>query len=201
MLTEAARGCFPPADGDLEVVPSSGGWEVVTAFTGHCVVQTALSRAEILGAGGDGLGGAMAPRFLLWLAGAEGWVGSQDLLLAGWGAGAVPPLGSVDREQHSRVRRARQLRHDVRVYVNDYGLACLGRGVAGRWELSVELEPASRGRGHGRVLIDQVRRSVPSGEPVFAEVAPGNAASLRAFLACGFVPIGAEVLIKPGRRA
>jgi RimJ/RimL family protein N-acetyltransferase len=29
---------------------------------------------------------------------------------------------------------------------------------------------------------------------VFAQVAPGNAASLRAFLAAGFRPIGSEVL-------
>jgi len=32
---------------------------------------------------------------------------------------------------------------------------------------------------------------------VFAQVAPGNAASLRAFLAAGFVLIGSEVLIEP----
>ena len=31
-------------------------------------------------------------------------------------------------------------------------------------------------------------------------LAPGNAASLRAFLACGFVPIGAEVLVEPDER-
>jgi len=37
-----------------------------------------------------------------------------------------------------------------------------------------------------------------SGEPLFAQVAPGNAASLRAFLAAGFVPIGAEVLFPRG---
>ena len=32
------------------------------------------------------------------------------------------------------------------------------------------------------------------GDVVFAQVAPGNAASLRAFLAAGFSPIGSEVL-------
>jgi RimJ/RimL family protein N-acetyltransferase len=35
---------------------------------------------------------------------------------------------------------------------------------------------------------------------VFAQVATGNAASLRAFLACGFVPIGSEVLIEQHER-
>ena len=40
--------------------------------------------------------------------------------------------------------------------------------------------------------------AVPPGETVWAQVSPGNAQSLRAFLACGFVPIGSEVLIRPG---
>jgi RimJ/RimL family protein N-acetyltransferase len=35
---------------------------------------------------------------------------------------------------------------------------------------------------------------IPKGDVVFAQVAPGNAASLRAFLAAGFRPIGSEVL-------
>jgi RimJ/RimL family protein N-acetyltransferase len=42
---------------------------------------------------------------------------------------------------------------------------------------------------------------MPADELVFAQVAPGNAASVRTFLACGFVPIGSEVLFRPdGRR-
>jgi hypothetical protein len=35
---------------------------------------------------------------------------------------------------------------------------------------------------------------VPPAEPVFAQVAPGNAGSLRAVLAAGYRPIGGEVL-------
>ena len=38
---------------------------------------------------------------------------------------------------------------------------------------------------------------LPAGEHCWAQVAPGNAASLRAFLACGFVPVCSEVLIEP----
>jgi RimJ/RimL family protein N-acetyltransferase len=37
-------------------------------------------------------------------------------------------------------------------------------------------------------------------EPVFAAVSPGNARSLRALLACGFTPIGSEVLLRPANR-
>jgi hypothetical protein len=38
------------------------------------------------------------------------------------------------------------------------------------------------------------RAVVPEGEPVWAQVAPGNAASMRSTAAAGFVPVGAEVL-------
>ena len=39
------------------------------------------------------------------------------------------------------------------------------------------------------------RHLVPPGTPVWAQVAPANAASVRAFLAAGFRPVGAEVLL------
>jgi RimJ/RimL family protein N-acetyltransferase len=51
--------------------------------------------------------------------------------------------------------------------------------------------------GAGSRLIDEARQLVPTNEMLWAQVAPGNAASLRAFLRCGFRPIGAEVLIEP----
>ena len=38
------------------------------------------------------------------------------------------------------------------------------------------------------------RRLVPPGEAIFAQTSPGNAASLRALLAAGFVPLGSEVI-------
>jgi hypothetical protein len=50
-----------------------------------------------------------------------------------------------------------------------------------------------------RCLLSDALGLVPRGEPVFAAVAPGNARSLRAFLATGFVPLGSEVLIMPLR--
>ena len=85
----------------------------------------------------------------------------------------------------------------MRVFGDDRGLLTLGRGLAGRLELSVELHDATdRNGGAGRALIRRRPcRRRPPGELVWAQVSPGNAASLRAFLACGFVPIGSEVLI------
>jgi hypothetical protein len=60
--------------------------------------------------------------------------------------------------------------------------------------MAYEVEPAHRGNGLGRRLARASRRLVPDGEPVFAQVSPGNAASLRSCLAAGFTPIGSEVL-------
>ena len=95
------------------------------------------------------------------------------------------------------MQRARRLRREVAVYADleGRGLVTLGRGLAGRWELSVEVAPAHRGAGLGRRLIAAGWRLAPAGAPLFAQVAPGNAASLRAFLAAGFRPAGAEALL------
>ncbi len=50
------------------------------------------------------------------------------------------------------------------------------------------------GTGQGRSLV----RDALAGEtgPVFAAVSPGNARSLRTFLALGFAPVGSEVLLQ-----
>jgi hypothetical protein len=36
---------------------------------------------------------------------------------------------------------------------------------------------------------------VPEERPLWAQIAPGNAASVRAFLAAGYEPVGAEALL------
>jgi hypothetical protein len=73
----------------------------------------------------------------------------------------------------------------------------VGRGLCGRREVGYEVEPDRRNDGLGRRLVAAARGLVPAGEPLFAQVAPGNAASMRSTLAAGFVPIGAEVLFAP----
>jgi len=76
----------------------------------------------------------------------------------------------------------------------------LGRGLAGRWEVAVEVAPEHRGQGLGRALARAAPALVPSGEPLFAQVSPGNVASVRAFLAAGYRPICSEVLfLKEGK--
>jgi GNAT superfamily N-acetyltransferase len=113
---------------------------------------------------------------------------------------AVSPLPErFDAADHPRVRYATSLRQAVRVYGDERGLITLSAGLAGRRELSVEVAPHGQGRGWGRSLLTDALGLVPPGEPVFAAVSPGNARSLRAFLAVGFVPIGSEVIIRPCR--
>ncbi|MYS16437.1 GNAT family N-acetyltransferase, partial [Streptomyces sp. SID4982] len=69
----------------------------------------------------------------------------------------------------------------------------LGRGLGGRVEVAVEVGEEARHRGLGRALATAARHL--AGEPVWAQVAPGNARSVRAFLAAGYRPVGAEVLL------
>ncbi|MEU5632941.1 hypothetical protein ACH47C_04575 [Streptomyces rishiriensis] len=201
-LLDAAAGRFPPADGAVTVLPAlPGGLECSVAFTGHAVVATALPASQVHAHGPDGFGGSLSPDFLRSLAGPTGWIGVVDATLVGRGTGGparLPPLAGAD--DHPRVRFARELRSDVRVFGDARGLVTLAAGLAGRPEISVELHhPEDGGRGRGRSLLGDALTLVPGGEPVFAAVAPGNARSLRAFLAAGFTPIGSEVLVRPGR--
>ncbi|MGF1648327.1 MAG: hypothetical protein ACFCVF_15595 [Kineosporiaceae bacterium] len=89
---------------------------------------------------------------------------------------------------------ARSLRRDVRVHGDDRGLVTVSEGLAGRCEISVEAAPGAS-TGAGRSLVADARGLVPADRAVFAAVSPGNARSLRAFLATGFVPIASEVII------
>jgi L-amino acid N-acyltransferase YncA len=84
------------------------------------------------------------------------------------------------------------------VHGDGTGLVTIGRGLVDRLEVSVEVI-GSQARGAGRHLIRESLGLIPRDDVVFAQVAPGNAASLRAFLSCGFTPIGAETLVVPGR--
>ncbi len=197
VLWHATQGRFPPVDGIVEVLPPTidGGCAVV-AFTGHAYVVTDRRSDDALFTHVDGFGGATDPRFLVALAGRTRTIGSLDIV-------AVRPADSTttalperfDHDDHPRVVRARQHRRDVRVFGDDRGIVVIGRGLVGRTEISVELTGAEPGRQVGRALISAALANVPSGEMVYAQIAPGNAASVRMFLASGFVPIASEILL------
>jgi len=198
LLTNAAEGRFPAVDGGVTVLPPlAGGWECSVAFTGHAVIATARPADEVLSHGPDGFGASMAPDFLRWLAGPEGFIGVIDAMLYIRGTGTSTLPLRTDADDHPRVKYARQYRSDVKVYGDERGLITIGAGLAGRRELSVEAD--THNRGHGTSLIREAIGLVPEGELLFAAVSPGNARSLRAFLSLGFTPIGSEALIRPAR--
>jgi GNAT superfamily N-acetyltransferase len=111
---------------------------------------------------------------------------------------AAPPVSPVSprpvESGHPRVARALRYRTDVRAFGVDGGLLVVGRGLAGRWEVSLEVEPAHRRRAIGRRLVAAAPALVPPGEALWAQVSPANVASLRMFLAAGYRPVAAEVL-------
>ena len=206
ILEDAARGRFPPQDGEVRVVPPAPGRsDAVVAFTRHHLIAADVDAEEVRCHLPDGeLAAPLSPAFLAWLGGRIGSApGSVDVVLAASGRAVGPddpPLRVAGATSHDRVARAERYRDDVAVYADADGVAviALGSGLAGRRELALEIDEAARGRGVGRRLILAARALVPTEEFVFAQVAPGNAASLRAFLAAGFAPVCGEVLFLRG---
>jgi GNAT superfamily N-acetyltransferase len=203
LLLDASDGRFPPSDGSCRVLPPETGSSVewVVSFTGHAVLVTAHPDASARAATLDGFGASLAPDVLLWLAGDGGTVGCQDAVLVARGRGTGTPLRPRDDvANHPRVRDARALRADVRVLGDERGFVTVGYGLGGLLELGIEVAPDRVGSGVGRALLGDALASLPTGATVLAQVTPGNARSLRSFLAAGFVPICSAVSIRPGRR-
>ncbi|GAB2621237.1 GNAT family N-acetyltransferase [Streptomyces capparidis] len=203
ILAAAERGSFPPPDGSVTVVPPpSPRGEGVVAFTAHSVVFTAEDprwvRETLAAVRSDPLAATLNPSFLVALAARTGRrMDTIDALVC---APALPgpperPLTPVDDPGHPRVVRARRYRDDVRVWAAPEGVVVLGRGLAGRWEVALELDEGARCRGAGRALARAARHLVPDGAAVWAQVPPGNARSARAFQAAGYRPMGAEALL------
>lgn len=205
MITGVAEGRFPPPDGGWQRVPPwRDGLEGVVSFTAHSVLAVApdIPDSRLAELGADGLGGADHPRLITALAGPGGWIDCLDMLLAGRGTGhaGTPPrlVGRPDLADHPRARFAGRIRDQPRVlgYPDEArsALATLSRGLAGLTELSFELEPARRGQRAGPDLVSAALTAVPAGQLTVAAAAPGNAASVRALLAAGFVPLGSVQL-------
>jgi GNAT superfamily N-acetyltransferase len=203
LLFEAAHDRFPPADGRVEVLPSPPGRsDAVVAFTAHSVVAAGVEPGEVLQRlPADDLGAPTSAPFLAWLGqrlGAE--PGMVDLVMVAFGGGGEPSRLQLvevpDWLDHPRVTRANLYRSDVVAYADPErrGVVTIGRGLCGRLELALEIDPAHRGRGLGRDLTRAALSLVPVGEPLFAQVTPGNVMSIRAFLAAGYRPICSEVL-------
>jgi hypothetical protein len=202
LFADLGHGGYPPADGVTEAMPSAAGAvAAVLAFTGHCVVAADVDSDWVATMCPPWrLSAAYAPEFLAALAKrTAGRPQALDVLL-GAPAQDGPPELALSRthalDAHPRVARSYRVRTDVSVYQTEdgAGLLSLGRGLAGRWEAGFEVAEGARNRGLGRGLAAAARHLVPSGEQLFLQVAPGNAASLRATLAAGFIPFGSELL-------
>jgi hypothetical protein len=200
LLGGAARGVYPAPDGRVEVVPSPRGpADAVVAFTAHTVVAADVDPAAVAAQlPPQSLSAPLQPAFLTWLGEQlRSEAGNVDVLLVGGRARTTEiELIEVGDADHPRLRRAFRYRSELRVYepMGGGALVMVGRGLAGRYEVAIEVEPGRRGNGLGRSLALAARALVPAEHALFAQVAPGNAASLRAFLGAGYLPIGAEVL-------
>ena len=174
------------------------------AFTGHSVVVADVDQPWVRDRVPEGdLSAPLCPPFLSALtAHLHRRVNNVDMITVAGALSGAPPVGLVecaDRD-HPRVRRALRYRDGVRVWVADGGLVLLGYGLAGRCEVAVEVEPSARGRGLGRRLARAARHLCADRSGfVWAQIAPGNAASVRAFLAAGYRPVGAEALLVADR--
>jgi hypothetical protein len=199
VYVEAAHGRFPPVDGGVTFLPvDAPGIEAIVAFTGHTFVLSDLGPADFADIALDGFGLAQNPEAQLRIA-RGGRIGVLDATMV-WMPPPTDPneadavTETSDFDDHPRVRHARAIRTDVRVFAGAHGLITLSRGLAGRQEMGVAaFEP---GQGAGRRLIRAAQAVSDPTSPLFAAVAPGNARSFRAFQAEGFSVVGSEIVIE-----
>jgi GNAT superfamily N-acetyltransferase len=217
ILQSAAAGRYPSPDGTVTIVPQPSIQTAgVFALTAHTVVFTDADPGWI-GAHlpDDDLSAPLSPAFLHALGEQTGRrVHSIDMVMCAAALPGAPPgeLGLTELPAastpaqaagrtdgavpvHPRIARALLYRDEVRAWQTAGGVVLLGRGVAGRWEVAVEVDPGHRGQRLGQRLVTAARHLVPGGAALWAQIAPGNAASVRAFLAAGFRPVGAEALL------
>ncbi|MER6673473.1 GNAT family N-acetyltransferase [Streptomyces sp. NPDC000983] len=203
ILDAAGRGAFPRPDGGTTVVGQPAARDAgVFAFTAHSVIaldeDPEWVRAALAATGCDALAAPMNPRFLTALMDRTGRrCDTVDVMLTGapLPGGPGPDLREIHDPAHPRVVSSRARRDEVRVWTVDGAVLVLGRGVAGRLEVAVEVPEEVRQRGLGRELLRAARR-LSGGEPVWAQVSPGNARSLRAFEAAGYRAVGSELLLR-----
>ncbi len=201
-LDALARGDYPPVDAEVDVFDSPGGLnDIVFAFTGHNVIAAGVDPKLVHAQLEPGnLSQPLGAPFLAWLGDQLGsQPGTLDAVLVAPGTGAGVPTGwrETDDRSHPRVQAAMRFRTVERVFeVAGGGVVLIGRGVCGRREVGYEVERVERNNGLGREVVAGACGLVPAGEPLWAQVAPANAASMRSTIAAGFVPVAAEVLFR-----
>lgn len=201
LFDRLARDVFPARDGTVEILDSPPGKaDAVVAFTQHHVIAAPvdpdLIRGRLDAVDPDA---PMAAGFLAWLAAElDTAPGTLRIVMVakGTGEGSTILERRDDLAGHLRMAGDIVSRDDVELYSDRYGqsVLVLGRGLAGRRELAVQVPASQRRAGTGRRLVRSAMALTPPGVPLFAQVEAGNAASVRAFYNAGFRPVGAEVL-------
>ncbi len=202
VLADAAAGRFPAPDGTTTILPQPGHRDAgVLAFTAHSVIFTDEDpdwvRAKLASLDCDALAATMNPLFLAAFMERTGRGNDTiDLMKAATALTGELPLAlrEIEDADHPRVVSARKRRDEVRVWAADGGVLTVGRGLAGRWETSVEVDEDARHKGLGRKLALAARHLVPADAVVWSQVSAGNARSDRAFQAAGYRAVGSEAL-------
>ena len=205
ILRGIEHGVFPAPDLGISVVPAPSPREAcVVALTGHIVIAADVDPAWVAERIPPGdLSAPTNPPFLSALEELTGRrVNAVDAMLLAPALAdpaerrtATADLSELVGHDHPRVERAWRYRDDVRVYGEPHGgLVITGRGLADRLECAIEVPESARGHGIGRHLATAARAVVPPVTHIWAQVTPGNAASLRTFLAAGYKPVGSEAL-------
>jgi hypothetical protein len=206
-LADAAVGRFPDPDHRVRIVPAAEGAKAaVVAFTSHHVIASPLRAADVAAAIRERrLQLPTDPRFLAWLSEEVGGSSSEDtidvvLARPGIARDGQPPMEPLTDEMLAdrRIAFAAETRRDLRIHRPDDGTAVvvLGRGFAGRLEMSIELSPDVRGSELADELTEVALAEAGPREAVFAQVSAGNSAALRAAIRDGFKPVGGEYLIR-----
>lgn len=206
IIADIEAGCLPDADARVTILPQPSDRDAgVLAFTARNFVVADVPPAWVAERlPTDDLSAPLGPPFITALCERTGRkAGNNDVVcladpIADDGVDEPVLREATGAARHPRVERARKYRDGVRVWCTEGAVLMLGYGLAGRLEVAVEVDPAYRGHGLGRALALAARRLATTVAPqrrVWAQVAPGNAASVRAFLAAGFRPVGAETLL------
>src|SRR2546421_454978 len=184
IMRRAGRDEFP-VWGPITVFPPPPHLNAaVVAFSGHTFIAADVEPGEVHARIGENpLTGPVLPSFLEWIASRVGArAGMIDVVLAAKGTGSPdavlkeePRWRDFERAQHGA-----RLRRELSGWTAEgLGLVLIGRGLVDRWELAYEVA-ADAPSGSGRTLASLARGLVPRDEPLFAQVAPGHARSLRA---------------------
>jgi GNAT superfamily N-acetyltransferase len=200
ILAAASMGHMPRPGAGPTIVPQPSPRDAgVIAFTGHSVIFADVDEGWIRSRlPEDDLSASLNPPLLSALEERMNRrVDTVDMLALATPCRDRPsiPLTEVPAANHPRIERARRYRDDVRVWTCPGGVLVIGRGVAGRWEVAIEVDPGCQGRGLGRTLARAARHLTTLS--LWAQIAPGNAASVRSFIAAGYIPMGAEALLTP----